>query len=279
MTSFCSGLRPSTDAMADIGFNRARFQQICYAVCAEDHSRFNIGTYKEKKLHLVLKRYFEPLDSCHEIPHTGYIADIQNAEGIIEIQTSGFAHMKGKLEAFLPASRVTVVYPVAEKKWVTWIDPVTGDIQPRHRSPKKGKPLDAIPEMIFIKDFLTNPNLSVCVPVIELEEYRLLDGKRSLSRKRGSSRYERMPLDIYRMYEFRTKKDYIRELPFDAGDAFTAKELAQKAGFRGRRISAAIRVLTTVGAIRLDGKQGRANLYRVCEIEGDMSCHSDENRI
>lgn len=252
--------------MPECDINRARFQQICCAVCAEEHSRFNIGTYKEKTLHLVLKQYFEPLCSCHEIPCAGYIADIRNADGITEIQTSGFAPMKSKLEAFLPDFRVTVVYPVAEKKWVTWIDPEIGDMQPRHRSPKKGKPLDAVPEMIFIRDHLKNPNLTVRVAVLEMDEYRMLDGKRSLNRKRGSTRYERMPLDIYRIYDFHSAEDYIRELPMNPGDAFTAKEFAKKCGFRGRRISAAIRVLETVGAIRPDGKQGRANLYRVCEI-------------
>ena len=183
--------------MADISFNRSRFLQVCYAISAEGHPRFNIGTYKEKKLHLVLKHYFEPLTACHEIPHAGYIADIRNADGIVEIQTSGFASMKGKLEAFLPDSAVTVVYPIAEKKWVTWIDPETGDIQPRHRSPKKGSPLDTIPEMIFILDHLKNPHLTLRAVMLEVEEYRMLDGKRSRSRKRGSSRYERMPLDIY----------------------------------------------------------------------------------
>lgn len=265
--------------MADISFNRSRFLQAGYAITAEGHPRFNIGTYKEKKLHLVLKHYFEPLTACHEVPHAGYIADIRRADGIVEIQTSGFASMKGKLEAFLPDSAVTVVYPIAEKKWVTWIDPETGDIQPRHRSPKKGSPLDIIPEMIFILDFLRNPNLILRAVMLEIEEYRMLDGKRSRSRKRGSSRYERMPLDIYRVYDFHDTADYIRLLPFAPGAVFTAKELSEACGFRGRRLSAAIRVLERVEAIVRDGKQGRAFRYRICEIPFDSDCNREENSV
>lgn len=265
--------------MADISFNRARFLQVCHDICSEGHPRFNIGTYKEKKLHLILKNYFEPLTACQEVPHGGYVADIRNGEGIMEIQTSGFASMNGKLEAFLPVSAVTVIYPIAERKWVTWIDPESGDIQPRHRSPKKGVPAHVLPEMVFVRDYLENPNLTIRVVLLEIEEYRMLDGKRSRSRKRGSTRYERIPLDIYRVYDFSCVEDYIRVLPFEAGSHFTSAELSRKCGFRGRRLSAAIRVLETVGAIVKDGKQGRAYLYRVCDMCEDTHCKTEENGV
>ena len=107
----------------------------------------------------------------------------------------------------------------------------------------------------------------------------MLDGKRSRSRKRGSTRYERIPLDIYRVYDFRCKDDYIRALPFMPGSHITSKELSQKCGFRGRRLSAAIRVLETVGAITKDGKQGRAYLYRICDLSEDICCNTDENGV
>ena len=265
--------------MADVSFNRAHFLQVCRDICAESHPRFNIGTYKEKKLHLILKNYFEPLTSCQEIPHSGYVADIRSGDGIMEIQTSGFASMNGKLEAFLPASAVTVIYPIAERKWVTWIDPESGDIQPRHRSPKKGVPAHVLPEMVFVRDYLENPNLTIRVVLLEVEEYRMLDGKRSRSRKRGSTRYERIPQDIYRVYDFSCVEDYIRVLPFETGTHITSADLSQKCGFRGRRLSAAIRVLETVGAIVRDGKQGRAYLYRICDIHEDTHCKSEEKGV
>ena len=265
--------------MADVSFNQARFLQVCRDICAEGHPRFNIGTYKEKKLHLILKNYFEPLISCQEIPHNGYVADIRNGEGIVEIQTSGFASMSAKLEAFLPDSAVCVVYPVAEKKWVTWIDPESGDVQPRHRSPKKGTLAAVLPEMIFIRDHLKDPHLTIRVVLLEIEEYRMLDGKRSRSRKRGSTRYERIPLDIYRVYDFRCVEDYIRVLPFAPGSQITSADLSKMCGFRGRRLSAAIRVLETVGAITKDGKKGRAYLYRICDLSEDTHCKPAQKSV
>lgn len=265
--------------MADVSFNRPRFLQVCRDICAAGHPRFNIGTYKEKKLHLILKNYFEPLTSCQEIPCGGFVADIQNGDGIMEIQTSGFASMHDKLEAFLSDFSLTLVYPVAQRKWVTWIEPETGEMQPRHRSPKKGTPASVLPEMVFIREHLCNPRLCVRVVLLEIEEYRMLDGKRSRSRKRGSSRYERIPLDIYGVYDFRCVEDYVRILPFAPGTHITSADLSKACGFRGRRLSAAIRVLETVGAIAKDGKQGRAFLYRICDLSEDTHCKTEENGV
>jgi len=41
--------------MGSRDINRARFLNLAYSASLESHARFNIGTYKEKKLHLVLK--------------------------------------------------------------------------------------------------------------------------------------------------------------------------------------------------------------------------------
>lgn len=249
--------------MPDIAFNRARFLNICYEASLAAHSRFNIGTYKEKKLHLILKSYFEPSERCREVPHGGYIADILNADGITEIQTSGFANMRDKLEAFLPDMPVTLVFPIAARKYVSWIDPESGEISRRSPSPKKGKPFDAVPEMVFIRPYLNDPHLTVRAVLLEIDEYRMLDGRRSLSRKRGSSRYERIPTDICGIYDFHGAGDFLALLPYEPGEVVTAHALADAARFRGRDVSAMTRVLQDVGAMERCGKDGNAILYRI----------------
>lgn len=250
--------------MPDVEFNRARFLSICYEASLVAHERFNIGTYKEKKLHLILKSYFEPAFERREVPYAGYIADILAPGGIIEIQTSGFADMRDKLEAFLPGMPVTIVFPVAVRKYVSWIDPESGEISRRNPSPKKGKSFDAVPEMVFIRPFLNDPRLTVRVVLLEIDEYRMLDGRRSLSRKRGSSRYERIPTDIYGMYDFCGREDFLALLPYAAGEVVTAHILADAMGFRGRDVSAMMRVLQDVGALERCGKDGNTILYRIC---------------
>jgi len=247
--------------------DRERFLRTVRDVCTDGHSRFNIGTYKEKKLHLTLKNYFEEDRACQEIPFGGFVADIMNSCGITEIQTSGFARLRDKLEAFLEHTPVTLVYPVAQTKWITWIDPESGEFSKRNKSPKKGKYADVLPEMVFIHQYLTHPGLTVRVVLLEIEEYRLLDGKRSLSRKRGSSRFERMPVDILGVYDFTGREDYLSLLSLTPGDTVTSKSLMETLRFRGRKVSAAMRVLESAGVTERIGKQGNTVLYRVRECD------------
>lgn len=251
--------------MAEIDCNRARFLRLAYEASVASHERFNIGTYKEKNLHRILKQYCAEEGCQLEVPVAGFIADVQGEAGIYEIQTSGFANMRDKLEAFLPLYPVTIVYPVAQLKWISWIDPDDKTIAPRNRSPKKGRPFDVIPELIYIRPYLTHPNLTIRVMLLEIEEYRFLDGKRSLSRKRGSHCYERMPLDLFGIYDFHTAADYAAVLPDTLGQPFTAKELIQAVKYRGHDTTAVLRVLETAGAIVRDGQRGRAFLYRIAD--------------
>ena len=79
-------------------------------VLLQNHERYNIGTYRERSQHLILKHYFEPDSDRHEIPLEGYIADIYSEAGVIEIQTSSFGALQSKLEAFLRNYPVTLVY-------------------------------------------------------------------------------------------------------------------------------------------------------------------------
>lgn len=252
--------------MPYIDINRPRFLRLVYEASRTEHTRTNIGTYKEKTLHRVLKDYFESDRERQEVPVDRFVADIFSPEGIVEIQTSGLASMRDKLEAFLPLGHVTVVYPVAVKKWVSWIDPESGEIGKKRRSPKTGKLLDVVPEMIYILPYLLHENLTVRVVLLEIEEYRWLNGRRSLSGKRGSTRYERIPVDLLGIYDFASPRDYLSQLPTLPDAEFTAKELTAPLKLRGRRASAFVRVLMEVGVLGRCGKRGNAYLYRLAEL-------------
>ena len=63
-------------------------------------------------MHAALKSYYEPDFESREVKVGGFVADIVGENGIIEIQTRGFDRLGRKLDAFLEAVRVTVVYPV-----------------------------------------------------------------------------------------------------------------------------------------------------------------------
>ena len=240
--------------------NKARFYNIVYNTTLDDHQRYNIGTYKEKKLHIMLKRYFEDDPEYHEVPVNGYIADICRDGVITEIETSGFTGLKPKLEAYLDEYKVRLVYPLAYAKYVSWIDPASGEITSRKKSPKKANAYDALFEMVRILPYVNHKNLTVLMPLLEIDEYRLLDGW-SKDKKRGSHRYERIPTDLFGIEEFSADADYIRFIPENCGDLFTLKEFSKEAHVNGRDANGIVKVLMERGLLERVGKRGRSYLY------------------
>ena len=174
--------------------DREAFEKAKLKVLLKQHDPHGFGTLQEKTVHSVMKLYYEPNEDCHEVPIENYIADIYTGERIIEIQNGNFNRLRPKLEVFLPLYPVTVVLPIPHYKWVIWMDETTGELSERHRSPVVGTVYHAFPELYKIKPYLGHPNLSFAFPLVDMDEYRLLNGW-SRNRKRGSSRYDRMPLD------------------------------------------------------------------------------------
>ena len=159
-----------TNEERDARFRRA----LDLIVRTEERERHGIGMQKEKTLHAVLKAYEDPDEDHHEIPIESFIADIycEKTGTITEIQTANFGYLREKLDAFLPLYHVTVVYPIPASKWITWIDPETGELEKRSRSPKKGSFYSAFRELYRISSYLDHPNLSIKLILLDMEEYR-----------------------------------------------------------------------------------------------------------
>ena len=156
--------------------DKKRFEEIRDAAVSSGREGRSIGTYKEKTLHAILKDYYAPDKSMQEISVDGYVADIYTGQEIIEIQTANFNKMRAKLNCFLPNYPVTVVYPIARIKYLSWIDEATGECSKPRKSPVKGSVYRAFVELYKIKSILSQENLCLCFPLLEVEEYRLLNG-------------------------------------------------------------------------------------------------------
>jgi len=237
-----------------------RFSEVCRRVLCEDHERANIGTLKEKKQHLILKQYWEPDPLFREVSYKGFVADIKNEQGIVEIQTSSFGAMRKKLEVFLEDTDVTVVYPVPHIKWISWIS-ADGSISEKKRSPKKYTAGELLPNLIFLRPYLLHPRLHFTVVLLEVEDYRLLNGWGN-GGKRGSSRYERIPVKLLDIISIFSPADYQTLLPFGDDEVFFASDIQKTLKLSRKRISAAVQVLKHVGAIEMAGKSGNKIFYR-----------------
>lgn len=260
--------------------DKLRFDSICREVAAEGLDGAGIGTMAEKRMHKSLKRYICSDGSCHEVrikpdgnPSTegrekgesgrgGYIADIYRDGQIFEIQTAGFYPLKKKIEFYLKNTdfTVTVVHPLIAQKWSVWVDPETGETTKRRRSPKKEKLTDLLPEIFWLSDHLDSDRLYFRALIIEAEEYRMLDGW-SRDKKKGSTRYERIPVALTDEVSF-SSKEVAGLIPDTLNMEFTAPEFSKATGLRGRKAYYALKLLCIVGAAEKGEKRGRSFVYK-----------------
>ena len=237
------------------------FIEACDNVIGQQQGLKGIGTLSEKTVHSVLKYYLSPEHLNHEIKVGGFVADICTGKEIIEIQTRNFDKLRRKLESFLCFAPVTVVYPIPSTKWIRWVNPQTGEISPPRKSPKTGTPYSIFPELYKIKPFLVNPNLSFKIVMLNLEEYRFLDGW-SQDKKKGSTRSDRIPTELVEELVINNKEDYQLLIPGGLDEEFTVKEYKKASGLPLKVSSTALHVLHYVGAVERIGKKGNAFIYR-----------------
>jgi hypothetical protein len=241
--------------------DKQRFYDAAFEIAAQQQRERNgIGTLSEKTLHAVLKLYIEPLQENHEKKVGRYVADILNEKGIIEVQTRNFGAFRTKMERFLIDYKVTVVYPIAQIKWLTWLDTATGQATNKRKSPKTGKPYDIFAELYRIKHLLQNPNLSFCICMLEMQEIRYLNGW-SKDKKKGSRRCDSIPSDIISEIYICSLDDYRQLIPICLPQKFTAKDYKKHSGISLGASQTALNVLFSVGAVDRTGKIGNAYVY------------------
>lgn len=244
--------------------DKERFEQAKNKIIGSERVRQGIGTLSEKTVHAVLKHYYAPDEDMHEIPIEGYVADIYTGSEIIEIQTRQFDRLRGKLAAFLPLYPVTICYPIPRKKWLIWIDEASGELSEKRKSPVTGNAFMAFKELYKIKMFLKAPNLRIKVVLLDMEEYRLLNGW-SRDKKKGSDRYDRIPLTLEEEVDIDGVRDYLQFLPIDLKEPFTSGDYAKCVGIRKELAQVTLNLLTYTETVERVGKEGNSFLYRVRE--------------
>jgi len=210
-----------------------------------------------------LKNFFEKDLSFQEVRVDRFYADICRDNQIIEIQTANFNKLRDKLEVFLPNYLVMIVYPIPHVKYMHWIDEETGEISGRRKSPKLGTPYHAFNELYKIKSYLKHPNLRLCFLLFDTDEYRLLNGW-SHNRKRGSTRFDRIPTELYDLITLETPKDYLQFVPYEL-DVFTTADYSKCVKVARRDAVTICNILCYLEIIERIGKKGNAYLYRAVE--------------
>ncbi len=240
--------------------DKLRFEECRRNVTLNPARRDGIGRLGERTLHQILKYYFEPDDSFHEVKVGRYVADICKGENITEIQTRAFRSLRSKLKAYSGKYRVNVVFPIAVKKYLSWVSPETGEIISRRRSPKKGQPWDMLYELYALRQDMPLDGVKFTLILCEMEDFKLLCGYGEDKKKRAP-RFERIPTELVDVIILETAADYGKLIPPVLGESFTATEFAKAAKMTRRTAGYAIQTLVSLGVIEHISTKKRTYIY------------------
>lgn len=233
----------------------ARFELSVEKALARERS--TIGTLNEKTVHNALKCYYCN-DNDHEAKIGSFYADGAGENGLYEIQTASFSKLGKKLSKMLRAAHVTVIYPYPKIVHNYSINEQTGEVL--SSSTRRNSSLSKFfLELYRIKAFLTNPNLTVCIAELEIEQKTYYKNARKI-RYKGMKK-EKTPKRYIKEIRLDNKTDYLDFLPSGLPAEFTKKELQKLLPATDSSIM--LEILEYVGAVSRVGKRGKETLYSI----------------
>lgn len=229
-----------------------------------------IGTRHESSLHRTLKLHYAGTRRRTEKAVAGFVADGISAGGeYIEVQTGSFGPLREKIRELAARGGVQIIHPVIAVKYIEVFEPSSG--RPagaakkgtplyRRKSPRKGSLWDLFYALVYAPELPLIPGVRIELPLVEVTEKRLKDGKGSWRRK-GISILDRELTAWHDCVSLKSPKDYRRFVPFKKNEKFTVALLAERVGIDSRLAGKTLYVLTKMKLVRRIGKQGNALVY------------------
>ncbi len=237
-----------------------RFRLLCQEENTDTVAERNgIGTYAEKRLHRILKRFSDEGNAAFEVPIGKYIADVVEDGRITEIQTGSFYPLLPKLRQYVQETdhRITVLYPIVAERMLLRIDPDTGEVLRKRHYRRCGRVEDVLAEIYWLRELLPSSRITVRVLLLGVWEHRY--SERMRYRRAGAYESELFPKELLGDVSLRTEEDYGRLLPQELV-CFEAAEFAKLCGMRPRAANAALQALCTMGILQRQ-KVGKKFIY------------------
>ena len=219
------------------------------------------GFGNESSLHSAVKTWIAEVGDRFEVEVDGFVVDIVRGDLLIEVQTRNFSAIREKLRSLVKNHHVRLVFPIAERKWITHINGNNYRLERRRLSPKKGQLIDLFDELIRIPHLVREANFELEVLMIEEEEIRCNDGRGSW-RRRGVSIKDHHLINVVDSALFKRPEDFLRFLPFNLAQPFTSRQLSTCLGISLRLARRMTYSLREMGALQVVGKTGRALLFK-----------------
>ena len=215
----------------------------------------------ETTLHRQLKEYYCTEGCQIEVKFGRYRIDVVDGDRLIEIQHSGLAAIRQKIQVLLKSHKVDVIKPIVIRKRLVKLTRKNGKVASQRMSPKRGGFLDLIDELLYFTRVFPHKNLRLIAPQIEVEEIRYPGhGRRRRKRAGDFVVHDRIMTELLETRIYKTPRDLFKELP-DLPMKFDTKELADAMSIHRWQAQRVAYVMKHVGSIKPVGKRGNAILY------------------
>jgi hypothetical protein len=222
-----------------------------------------ITTFREGSLHAALKaRYARTVAGARvEAEVDGFVIDVAGRDELVEIQTSGFAAIRRKLEQLVEHHRVVLVHPVPVEKWLIVLD-ADGAIVRRRRSPRRGLPIDLFDELVHLPALVAHPGFRIELPLTCEEEIRgPIPARARFRYPRDWWRLDRRLIEVVETRRIDGPGDLLSLLPDGIPNAFTTADIVAATG-RSKRLAMRVAYcLERSGAVERSGRSGRHVTY------------------
>jgi len=218
-----------------------------------------IGTLNEGLLHAQLKDWYRRPGDEVEQPLQGFVIDLVRGDTLIEIETSGLARVRRKLDVLLEAHRVRVVVPIALTRRIVRLSS-DGEVLTARCSPRHGRVEDVFARLVSLPALLAHERFELELLLTHQDELRRYEPGRAW-RRRGWVVAGRSLISVERTLRLTCPADAVRLLPL-LPDTFDTAELAEAAGCTRQLAQQMTYCLRAMGALAIEGRRGRAVLYR-----------------
>lgn len=221
----------------------------------------------ETSLHQSLKRLYAESDAATEVKVGPYRIDAVRGEQLIEIQFASLSSIRDKIRTLVKTSKVRVVKPIVASRTIVRQATADGPVVSRRKSPKRGVTLDLFDELVYWTKVFPHPNLTLEVPLVSVEEWRLPPEACDRRRRRYKPKHAVKDVFLVAVLEsttYRRCSDLMKLIGAkDLPDPFDTADLAghlDRPRWTAQRIAY---VLRKMGAIDEAGKRGNALTYHV----------------
>ena len=221
----------------------------------------SIGELNERSLHRALKARYAVSGTLTEQAIDGFVADVVIGDRIVEVQTGSFSPLKKKLPRLLERHSVTLVYPIAQDRYIVKVATDPDAPATRRKSPKHGSVFEVFSVLTSIPALLAHPNLILEIVMTVEEDIRTVNEGRTRWR-RGWVRLDRRLVDVVATHTISSMAELFAMLDHELPEQFTANDIATAMKSSRRLGQQAAYCFREGGVSEISGKRGNALVYR-----------------